>query len=144
MLHLNSLLVSARPLPFLSPSHDTYLSQCFSPCICFSVHYTRKCLVLSLEVTKPFVNSFDECKSACAEWISYFEIQRLCSIFCWLKSETPLKVCIKWISWSMHPVAVSNCGTYQRKLFGSLPQPQEFDNWKWGYASEISLPNLSF
>ena len=53
--------------------------------------------------------------------------------------------CIKFTSWRMTRWCKQHWGTFQRKLFAlELPQPQEFDIWKGGWASEIPLPDLFF
>ena len=139
---LSFLLVSAR-FPFslslsLHRTIPTFL--CIFPfCICFLLTS-----VLLLKVTKPVCNPL-WWMHECVCGINFiFEIEVLCSIACWLRSEPPLKVCINCISWMMTRCSETHWGTFQRKVFASLPQPQEFDNWKWGWASKLPLRNLSF
>ena len=128
------------PSPSLSPSHNTYLSLYFSFCICFLLWMS----VLLLKVTKPFCNPL-WWMHECVCGINFiFEVEVLWSIACWLRSEPPLKVCINCISWMMTRCSEQHWRTFQRKLFASLPQPQELDNWKWGWASKLPLRNLSF
>ena len=140
---LSFLLVSARsppPPPSLSPSQNTYLSLYFSFLHLFS--FIKVCPFA--KVTKPFCNPL-WWMHECVYGINFiFEIEVLCSIACWLRSEPPLKVCINCISWLMTRCSEQHWGTFQRKLFATLPQPQEFDNWKCGWASKLPLHKLSF
>ena len=130
MLHLNSLLVSAPPppLPFLSPSHNTYLSVFFPLHLFFCILWNAWSFRWKLQ--KPFVTRSDECKSVCAEWFSYLKSN--CNGYAVFFVGWSLKHFWKF-AYNVYPerwprCCKQHCGTFQRKLFASLPQPQEFDN----------------
>ena len=83
--------------------------------------------VLLLKVTKPFCNPL-WWMQGCVCGINFiFEIEVLCSIACWVRSEPPLKVCINCISWMMTRCSESVTNIEENFKENCLHQ-LEFDN----------------
>ena len=94
--------------------------------------------VLLLKVTKTFCNPL-WWMHECVCGINFiFEIEVLCSIACWLRSEPPLKVCINCISWMMTRCSEKHWGSFQRKLGWTT-----YNSWLafWQSFKEFYWPN---